>query len=141
MSDTKGVTRRSSEPPPFRWLGLIACSLAFSGCISDRAFKDFGTSLEEGLAAPFNAIARSRKEAQELAYATAAFQRRNGRWPKDYGELSVFVAQTDGLLFLSDYERVDLLELAEDRLEVVFVPHGQTNELCFTFSPSDVKAR
>ena len=87
----------------------------------------------EAIASPFSALARSISGAQDLAYATAAFQRKMGRWPKDYVELSEFVQKTDGLLVLGEYDHVDFSEQPAGGLQVVFVPHGQTNHVSFTF--------
>lgn len=115
--------------------------MALSGCMSERAAKEFGTGLGEAVAAPLNVIARGMSGSQELAYATAAFQRKNGRWPKDYAELSIFVQQSDGLFALGEYDRVDFSESPEGRLQVAFVPHGQTNQVRFTFSPKDVETK
>jgi len=105
--------------------------------MSERAAKEFGTGVGEAFAAPLNVIARSMGGSQELAYATAAFQRKHSRWPKDYAELSLFVQQSDGLLFLGEYDRVDFSQLSDGGLQIAFVPRGQTNQVSFTFSPKD----
>jgi len=118
----------------FGFIGFLATAAAFSGCMSPRAARELGSALGEALAAPFNG-------SQELAYATAAFQRKNGRWPKDYAELSNFVAHSDGFLVLSQYDRVDFSERPQGRLLIAFVPHGQTNQVSFTFSPKDVETK
>jgi hypothetical protein len=72
-------------------------------------------------------MAQSVSVAQDLTYTVAAFRRRRDRWPKDYEELRGFVQQSDGYLVLGTYSSVELTNLPADRLEIRFVPEGQTN--------------
>ena len=109
-----------------RILAAIACAMAMGGCMSERAARELGTAFGEALAGPFNVIAQNISGSTELAYASAAFQRKNGRWPKDYNELSAFVTVSDGLLVLGEYERVDFCERADGGVKIAFVPQGQT---------------
>src|SRR5438105_15071723 len=95
----------------FRVLAGISM-LTLCSCISDRA----ATELGEQIAARFNAIAQQLNDARDLAYATAAFARKNERWPKDYTELETFVEKSDGLLILGHYERVDFAPQADGGL-------------------------
>jgi hypothetical protein len=67
-----------------------------------------------------------------LLYPIVSFQLKNGRWPKDYAELTDFVQRSDGYLMLGQYERVDFSPLPKDGLEVHYVPKGRTNEVKFT---------
>src|SRR4051795_3747433 len=103
---------------------LAPLVVPFAGCMSDQAAKELG----ETIAAPLNSIARDLSGSRDLAYATAAFQRKNGRWPKDYADLSKFVADTDGLLQLGKYDRVDFIEQLDGGLEVRSVVEGRTNQ-------------
>jgi len=95
--------------------------------MSDRAAKDMG----EAIAAPLNAIVQQLAGAHDLAYATAAFWRKNERWPRDYPELSAFVQKSDGLLVLGNYDQVDFALLPEGGLEICSVIHGRTNRTTF----------
>ena len=111
----------------------VACLLAFGGCMSERDSKELGRAFGEAFVSPMtNSIAQSLSGAQDLSYAATAFRRRNDRWPKDYGELRGFVQQSDGYLSLGAYSSVDLTNLPADRLEIRFVPEGQTNRVTLT---------
>ena len=96
--------------------------------MSDQAAKELG----ETITSPLNSIARDLSRSRDLAYAMSAFQRKNGRWPKDYAELSKFVEDTDGLLQLAKYDRVDFIERPEGALEIHSVIEGRTNQMMFT---------
>ena len=123
--------------------GLVAVAVLMSSCMSDRAAKEF----QEGITAPFNEIARNMRCSQDLTYATLAFYRKNERWPKDYSELSGFVAQSEGLLVLKKHEQVNFSESHERVLRVSFIPAdfvaiGLTNAvLRFTLSPKDAETK
>jgi len=116
---------------------LVTIVAAFSGCISNQAAKE----ISQTVSAPLYVIARTFAGAQDLGYATEAFRRRNGRWPKDFAELSTFVQKSDGFLVLGHYDRVDFFELPEDALRVAFVPEGQTNQVKLTFSPKEIEPK
>jgi hypothetical protein len=106
---------------------LVIATLMLCGCMSDRAAKELG----EQIAAPFNVIAQQLSGAHDLGYATAAFARKNERWPKDYAELETFVQKSDGLLILGHYDRVDFAPRADDGLEILSVIQGRTNRTTF----------
>ena len=103
--------------------------------MSDRAAREMG----ESIASPLNIIARSLSGSQDLAYATAAFARKNDRWPKDYAELSSFVERSDGLLLLGQYDRVDFIDQPEGGLEICAVIQGRTNRMTFTSKDAGTK--
>ncbi len=121
-----------------------AGSLALGGCMSmphsketDRAFGDaFGEAFSSALT---NSIAPSLNGLRDLTYAAEAFRRKNARWPEDYGELRLFVERSDGYLVLGEYSSVDLTNLPVDRLQIGFVPEGQTNRSTLTLEPRPVK--
>ena len=81
---------------------------------------------------PFFDVAMLRVGRIDLLYSTACFQQKNGRWPASYSELSDFVQESNGYLFLAKYERVDFNELPNHILEVTCVPEGRTNEMRFS---------
>jgi outer membrane murein-binding lipoprotein Lpp len=109
--------------------GLLVGILVITGCVSQRKTNEFSQSLAETIAAPFNALSRQISGAQDLAYATAAFHRKNKRWPKDYSEMLEFVEQSDGYLQLQDYERIDFIESAAGGLSINYVLSGLTNTI------------
>jgi hypothetical protein len=119
--------------------GLVALAIAMTGCISERAADEF--------TAPFNEMARNLRCSHNLADGALAFYRKKERWPKDYAELSNFVAKSEGLLVLEQYERVDFSENSERILRVSFLPAdfavmGLTNAMLhFTLSPKDAKTK
>jgi hypothetical protein len=102
-------------------------SVIFTGCISDRAAKEIGREFGLAFSAPIFAI--TALSATDLLYCCGSFRKKTERWPKDYTELSEFVEQSNGYLWLRDYERVNLTHLPEDVLEISFVPRGGTNEM------------
>ena len=111
--------------------GLIAGLM--SGCSTTPAKNDpqaFGKTLAQ-IFAPFFDIVMIRSGAIDLIYCANSFRHKNERWPKDYAELSDFVQQSNGYLMLGEYERVELKQLPDDKLEVHYVPHGHTNETKF----------
>jgi hypothetical protein len=108
-------------------------SLAFNGCMSDKAAEDFGREFGLAFSAPiYHATALT---ATDLLYCSASFRRKNERWPKDYMELSEFVQQSNGYLWLRKYERVELMQLPEDVLQISFVRTGATNEMKLRLDP------
>jgi hypothetical protein len=114
----------------------IGCLIAVRGCVSERDPRDFGRGVAEAFASSVsNGVARSVSVAQDLSYTVAAFRRRQDRWPKDYEELRGFVQQSDGYLVLGGYSSVALTNLPADRLEIRFVPEGQTNPTTLTLEP------
>ena len=113
--------------PRLSFLVVVITILALCGCMSDRAAKGLG----EQIAAPFNAIAQQLSGAHDLAYATAAFARKNERWPKDYSELETFVQKSEGLLILGQYDRVDLAPRADGGIDISSVNQGRTNRTSF----------
>ena len=109
--------------------------LTLCGCMSDRAAKQLG----EQIAAPFNAIAQQLSGAHDLAYAAAAFARKNERWPKDYAELETFVEKSDGFLILGHYDRADFAHKSDGGLEISSVIQGRTNRTTFGSIKADLK--
>ena len=104
--------------------------------MSERDPRDFSRGVAEAFASSVsNGVARSVSVAQDLSYTVAAFRRRQDRWPKDYEELRGFVQQSDGYLVLGGYSSVALTNLPADRLEIRFVPEGQTNPTTLTLEP------
>ena len=102
-------------------------SVAFSGCMSDKAAKEMGREFGLAFSAPMCQI--TALTATDLIYCSGSFRKKTERWPKDYAELSEFVEHSNGYLWLGTYERVNLRQLPEDLLEIRFVPHGTTNEM------------
>src|SRR5262245_39259474 len=92
----------SKFPRSISWIAAISL-LTVSGCMSERAAKEFG----EAMVAPFYVLSQQFGGAQDLCYATAAFARKKERWPNDYAELETFVQGSDGYLILRNYDRVD----------------------------------
>jgi hypothetical protein len=119
----------------FPLVTLVTACVALTGSISDRAAKEIGGAIRSG----FDVLATNISLSRDLGYAAKAFWRKNDRWPTDYVELSTFVEQTDGLLVLGQYDRVDFSELSEGRLGVAFVPQGQTNQWKFILSSKDTE--
>jgi len=108
-------------------------SLAFNGCMSDKAAEDFGRELGLAFSAPiYHTTALT---ATDVLYCSASFRNKNERWPKDYTELSEFVQQSNGYLWLRKYERVELTQLPEDVLQISFVRTGSTNEMKLRLDP------
>lgn len=103
--------------------------LTVGGCVSDHDAKEFG----DAVVAPFNVLLRQIGGGQDLCYATAAFARKNERWPKDYAELDTFVQDSDGYLALAHYEHVDFRPQIDGGLVVSYVMQSKTNRV--TFSP------
>ena len=81
---------------------------------------------------PLYEMSMLRSGAIDLLYCLGSFHNKKGRVPKDYAELSTFVAESDGYLVLAKYERVDFSPLPNDGLEVRYVRPGRTNEMKFT---------
>jgi hypothetical protein len=118
------ITRHYKLAP---FLGAVLGCLAFTGCISDKGAKDFGREFGLAFSAPIyglNALA-----AADLVYCSESFRKKTDHWPTDYAELSEFVRQSNGYLWLGTYERVDLARLEGDVLQINFVPQGSTNEM------------
>ena len=92
-------------------------ALTLVGCISDKAAGEFGLAFSAQITAP------------DLIYCSRSFRIKTQRWPKDYAELSEFVRQSDGYLWLGNYQRVKFTPLPEDVLQVSFVPSGSTNKM------------
>jgi hypothetical protein len=115
----------------------VGCLIIFRGCVSERGPKDFSRrvgEVGEAIATSLsNSMAQGVSVAQDLTYTVAAFRRKQDRWPKDYEELRGFVQQSNGYLVLGAYSRVDLTNLPADRLELRFVPEGQTNSFTLRF--------
>jgi hypothetical protein len=116
------------------WHGLGAVALGASlltGCVSEqRRTTGMGDTLT-----PLYHYPMAASGGYDLIFCSGAFMRKNERWPKDYHELSDFVEQSGGYLALGKYERVAFTELPNDAVQIIFVPHGSTNELKFSVTP------
>jgi hypothetical protein len=118
-------------------LGFVVVAITVTGCISDRAVEE--------LTAPFNEMVLNLRCSHNLADGALAFYRKTDRWPRDYAELSNFVAKSEGLLVLEHFERVDFSEKSDRVLQVSFLPAdfgatGLTNTMLhFTLSPKDAR--
>jgi hypothetical protein len=100
--------------------------------MSEQDSREFGKGFGDAVAPSFQKMAEGWSGGFELAYTAKAFRRMNGRWPKDYTELSAFVQQSQGFLELEEYDRVDFTQLPDDKLEVAFLSPGKTNRVSFT---------
>jgi len=110
--------------------GAAAASI-LAGCISEQKLNcEVGAALTPSYHYPMVASG-----GYDLLFCSGAFMRKNERWPKDYAELSQFVDQSGGYLALGKYERVEFAQLPSDGVQIVFVPHGSTNELKFSLTP------
>jgi len=110
-------------------MASLICSLGFTGCVSDKAAKDINREFVMAFSAPL--VLATAFTYTDLIYCSRSFRKKTERWPKDYAELSNFVQQSNGYLWLDTYERVDLAQLPEDVLAVSLVPRGSTNEIKF----------
>jgi hypothetical protein len=107
---------------------LIFTMVIFVACISKREQADVNKALSEVFFTPFNDLAVQITGGTDLAYATAAFQRKNGRWPTNQTELTNFVAKSDGYLVIREYDSIDFANQTNGAVRIGFVPHGRTNE-------------
>lgn len=89
--------------------------------------RDLGDSISLTLVS----VLRELTPAHDLVYAVGAFERKNGRWPRNHPELTNFVNQSDGYLMLKSYDRVDFSETPEGDLKIEYVANGRTNSLAF----------
>jgi hypothetical protein len=110
----------------------LACSLPFTGCISCKPANektDLNKTLERlAQASPFSVAARQR--AYDIVYCTVIFFHKEGRWPKDYGELQNFVKRSNGVLLLESYQGVEFTPKPPDRLEISYgSSSGVTNRM------------
>ena len=110
-------------------LVTLLSALTLAGCISDKAAREFGLAFS----APMHQI--TGLLATDLIYCSGSFRIKTQRWPTNYVELSEFVRQSDGYLWLGNYERVEFAPLPEDVLQVSYVPSGSTNEMKFRLNP------
>ena len=107
----------------------VACSLLFTGCVSRTEKADLNKTLERlSQASPFTVAARQR--AYDIAYCTVIFYRKEGRWPKAYGDLQDFVERSNGFLALESYQGVEFTPVPPDRLEISYgSSSGVTNRM------------
>lgn len=68
------------------------------------------------------------RAAFDVVYCSSSFLNKNGRWPNNFAELSSFIEQSNGYLFLSNYGQVNLNPRPDDSLEIIYLKPGQTNE-------------
>ncbi|MDB6057648.1 MAG: hypothetical protein JWO95_1492 [Verrucomicrobiales bacterium] len=104
--------------------------------MSHRDAEHFNQGIAQAFAAPFDTLAIAVSQGNDLAYATAAYQRKNARWPNDYSELTNFVAKSDGYLILKRYEEVNFSQETNGAIHIVFLPLGKTNKATFTLVPT-----
>ena len=88
---------------------------------------------------PFYDFYLLKSGAIDLLYCSASFAQKNERWPTNYADLSAYVKASNGCLFLTEYERVDFVDLPYDAIEIRFVRPGSTNETKFRFENSLAK--
>lgn len=110
--------------------------LCLTACMSHRDAEQFNQELAKALATPFNALATRLSGGEDLAYATAAYRRKNARWPNDYAELTNFVAKSDGYLVLQQYQQVNFTQETNGAIHVAFLALGKKNEVSITLQPS-----
>jgi hypothetical protein len=106
---------------------LAVCVVA-GCCTSDPAGRELGDSITAAVAS----LTRQFSRAQDISYATAAFERKKGRWPTDYAELTNFVNQSEGYLQLEHYDQVRFSQTPEGDLMIECVGQGRTNLLAFS---------
>ena len=121
----------------------IACLGAFSGCVSERADEsvsapqralvlngvDVGISphMGEALAAALSDPTLIKKVT--LAGLVTVFHTDNKRWPKDEGELSAFIAQSNGKLPPIPYDHVEFRQKWFGGVRICAVSPGITNRM------------
>ena len=111
-------------------LPLAFAAILVSSCSTSKWDAQMASDLHK-LLTPIYEISLLGSGAIDIIYCSGSFRHKNDRWPRDYAELSEFVKQSDGYLMLGEYERVDLKPLLVDKLEILYVRHGQTNEHTF----------
>lgn len=95
MNEPRRIRGASRDAVFEKLLSVLLGVCAVSGCCtSDNAGRESSDSFTAALAT----LSRQFSGAQDISYATAAFKRKNGRWPNDYAELTNFVNQSDGYL-------------------------------------------
>ncbi len=116
---------------------LLAFTLACSSCSTTTpAHKAHSepTLADAFSSAPLYTAAMLTNGPLDLIYCCWSFRSKSDRWPKDYRELSTYVAHSNGYLILADHPGAQLKPLPNDALEIIWVPRGQTNELKITLS-------
>ena len=107
---------------------LLGVCVVAGCCTSDNGGRELSDSFTAALAT----LSRQFSGAQDVSYATAAFKRKNGRWPNDYAELTNFVNQSEGYLQLADYDQVRFTKMGEGDLTIECIGQGRTNLLGFS---------
>ena len=101
---------------------LFLCVLlgvpAFSGCQAPKHIAD-------------SIVREIVSQATDLSVPSIKYRSENGRWPKDYSELSAFAQQSGG--HLRRYNRVEFTELPGDRFQIYSIADGSTNLMTFTY--------
>ena len=97
--------------------GLVAMSTAvFGGCMSQKVGVGLGAVVLASI------LKDSFDPVFELAFASNEFREAKKRWPKDYGELSNFLKQTDNKTFQAfqavNFQRVEFAEVADGKLRI-----------------------
>ncbi len=82
-----------------------------------------------GRLAPLNDIRIMQSGALDVVYTCFSFGIRNDRWPTNYAELSEFVDQSNGYLFLEKHDDTVLKSLANGALEIHYFGLQSTNEM------------
>ena len=90
--------------------------------------REFADSMTAGVAV----LTRQLSPSQDLIYATASYARKNERWPNDYAELTNFVSQSNGYLYLKHYDEVQMTRTPEGDLCIEYIAYGRTNWIGFS---------
>lgn len=68
----------------------------------------------------------------DVVYTCYSFGMRNDRWPTNYAELSEFVEQSNGYLFLAKHKDMVLKPLTNGALEIHYAGLQSTNDMKIT---------
>lgn len=119
---------------------LLTVIIACVACVSEHKRAAMDDSFAELFIVPLNAFADLITGGEDLAYATAAFRRKTGRWPTNQTEITTFVAKSEGYLAMRDYDTINFATETNGAVHIDFVPHGRTNEQHLTIS-TNLQAR
>ncbi len=123
MSSCSTPPKKNNELQPSILLDLLGPSTHPQ--TNDAQFSVFSL-LSERLA-PLYDIGLMASGASDVVYTCYSFGIRNDRWPTNYAELSEFVDQSNGYLFLAKHKDMALKPLTNGALEIHYFGLQSTN--------------
>jgi hypothetical protein len=107
------------------FLGLLL--VWATGCRTQPASNAGARAADGFFSAIMTPLADAISQHRDVAYAAEAFQRRNGRWPCTYAELSEFVDGSQGYLHMKEYDEMLFTPEPDGALAIVMLMQGRTN--------------